>query len=157
MAEKNSNTNPAQSWDSSVQFYFQVDFQSHNDCFQVSFMEVSGLAASLDIERRRDEFMQFKKPERIAYGNITFKRPLSPLPDSFCKWVKESFSYTSRATIKTYDVVIKLLGSDGRPLATWLCSHVYPVKWSLDSLNMSKDELSVESVVVTCSRLERMI
>lgn len=107
-------------------------------------------------ERKDDEYSRVKIPKDITHGNITLKCPLYPLSNSFGKWINECFSYADKGTIKAYDMVIKLLGANGKPVAGWLCSHAYPINWSLGSLDASKSELAIESIVMTCNRLKRI-
>ena len=55
-----------------------------------------------------------------------------------------------------YDMIVKLLGKDGKPLMGWKCSHAYPTQWSLDALNAEKSGLATESVIISCNRMDRI-
>ena len=98
-------------------------------------------------------------PSRIAYGNITLKRHVTPLrDDTFTQWInvclkadKDKGEY-----IKPYDMVIKLLDKDGNPLEGWNCVCAYPVQWSLSVLNAEKSDVAIETIIMTCNRIERV-
>lgn len=142
-----------------VQFYFRVDFQRGTEHFQVSFMEVSGLNMKLETkEKTADETTRIKVPHGLSHGNITLRRPLNPQPEAFTKWINECFRYMERKerNIKTYDMVVKLLDMNGKPLAGWLCSHAYPVQWNLNELNAMKNGMSTETIVMAYNRLKRI-
>lgn len=72
-----------------------------------------------------------------------------PLSDKFTEWINGCFTYIEKSPreIKAFDMVIKLLNKDSKPLADWLCSHAYPIQWNLDSWDSMKSELSKESIV----------
>lgn len=149
----------ASDWLIPVNFYFRVDFQRDTEHFQASFMEVSGLNMQLRTESKpNDELTRIKVPNGLSYGNVTLKYPLRPLSDAFTAWVNDCFSFreSKNRQIKVFDMVIKLLDQEGKPLAGWLCSHAYPVQWNLDGLDAMKSELSRESIVMTFNRLKRI-
>lgn len=144
-------------WIPPVTFYFRVDFQRFKEHFQASFMEVNGLSLSMSTGERKDsEYRVVKVPDKIIPGNITLKSPLFPLSAAFTKWVGNCFSYVDTSNIQTYDLVIKLLGPDGKPVAGWLCSHAYPISWNLNTLDAGKGELAIETVILACNRLKRI-
>lgn len=145
------------SWTPPVEFYFRVDFQRQSTHFQVSFLEVSGLSQTIQTsERKNDDYTRTKIPESITNGNITLKCPIYPLADSFSKWIDSCFAYADKGTMEAYDMVIKLLDKNGKPSAGWLCSHAYPIKWSLGTLNGAHSGLALETVEMTCNRLKRI-
>lgn len=151
--------NTTSDWTLPVQFYFRVDFQKGKEHFQVSFMEVNGLNMQLQTaDKSNDEMTRIQVPKGLSYKNVTLKRPLMPLSDKFTEWINGCFTYIEKKPreIKAFDMVIKLLNKDGKPLAGWLCSHAYPVQWNLDNLDSMKSELSKESIVMAFNRLKRI-
>lgn len=152
---KTANTD----WTPPVQFYFRIDFQRGKEHFQASFMEVSGLNIQMrTINKRNDEMTRIQIPNGLSYGNVTLKHPLMPLSDKFTEWINGCFTFIEKnpREIKAFDMVIKLLNENGKPLAGWLCSHAYPIQWNLDNLDSMKSELSKESIVMACNRLKRI-
>ena len=150
--------NTASDWALPVNFYFLVEFQSKFDRFQTSFTEVSGLNMQMSTEEKpSDAGMWIKMPGGTKYGNITLKRPV-PLEsnDTFTQWIDNSLQADKDKKMIPYDMIVKLLGKDGKPLAGWICSHAYPTQWSLDALNAEKSGLATESVIMSCNRMDRI-
>ena len=97
-------------------------------------------------------------PNYLSYGNVTLKHPLMPLSDKFTDWINKCFTFIEKKPreIKAFDMVIKLLNKNGKPLAGWLCTHAYPEQWTLDNFDSEKSELSKESIVMAFNRLKRI-
>lgn len=144
--------NAASDWSLPVSFYFRVDFQSKFDRFQASFTEVSGLDMRL-VGNAEPEFtgIWMKMPEGREYGKVTLKRPV--MDDTFRKWVRKCLEADQNKKLMVYDMVIKLLDKEGQPLASWLCSHVYPVQWTLGGFVAEKSDLATETIVIGCNRI----
>ena len=148
----------ASEWTLPVSFYFLVEFQSKFDRFQASFTEVSGLNMQLNTEEKpSDAGMWIKMPGGTKYGNITLKRPV-PLSsdDTFTQWVDKCLQADKGKKMIPYDMIVKLLSKDGKPLMGWKCSHTYPTQWSLDALNAEKSGLATESIIMSCNRMDRI-
>lgn len=149
----------ADDWVPPVGFYFRVDFQRGSEHFKISFMEISGLEMSFGTKKMPNpNTVSVSMPNHITFSNITLKRPIAALSDSYTQWINDSFVYLEGKTrqIKTYDMVIKLLNKDGKPLAGWLARHTYPIKWNLDSMNAMENNISKESIEMACNSLKRL-
>ena len=116
----------------------------------ISCSEVSGLETEYEKITYR--------AEKLSHGDITLKRPVMPLSEPFTVWMNDCFNSmkTMEKKIRTFDMVIKLLNSQGKPLAGWLGRHAYPVKWSLINLDAAKSELSNETITMICASLKRI-
>ena len=151
--------NVASDWALPVNFYFLVEFQSKLDHFQASFTEVSGLDIQLRTKNHsNDTGMWIKMPETVTYGNITLKRPVVPLKgDFFTQWVNKCLKADKDKQMIPYDVIVKLMDKEGKPLIGWKCAYTYPVQWTSGGRDSNKSELATETVVLTCNRMERII
>lgn len=151
--------NAVTNWTPPVSFYFLVDFQSKLDHFQTSFTEVSGLDIRLEThEKPNDTGIWIKMPAKVTYGNITLKRPATPLNnDTFLKWVNKCLKTDKDKRIIPYDVIIKLLDEKGNPLIGWKCAYAYPIQWTPGGLDAEKSGLATETVVLTCNRIDRIL
>ena len=154
------NINP--NWELPVSFYFLVDFQDRaNDHFKASFSEVSGLNIYISLPKKSKGVegtgVWINMPGPASYGKITLKRHSTRLmEDKFTQWVNRCLRTDTDGYIKPYDVIIKLLDKDGQPLDGWSCSHCYPSSWSLDGLDSGKNGLAMETVTLTCNRINRV-
>lgn len=144
--------------DWAVKFYFLVEFQSNWDRFQTSFTEVSGLDMQLKTnEKPSDSGIWIKMPGGVEFGNITLKRPVPAKDnDTFTQWVYKCLKADKDKKVIPYDMIIKLLGQEGSPLAGWVCSHAYPVKWTLGGLNAQENGLATETIVISSNRIDRI-
>lgn len=145
--------NTTSDWFPPVSFYFRVDFQSKFDRFQASFTEVSGLDMRL-AGGAKPEFtgLWMNMPKGREYGKVTLKRPV--MDDTFRKWVRKCLEVDQDKRMVAYDMVIKLLDKEGQPLASWLCSHVYPIQWTLGGFIAEKSDLATETIIMGCNRIE---
>lgn len=150
---------PQTEWTPPVEFYFRVDFQWQSEHFTSSFMEVQGLNMQLETDPATDESGAYiRLPKNLTHGNITLKRPLEALSEPFTKWMSECFGYRENKNrqLKAYDLVIKLLNKDGKPVAGWLGRHAYPVKWNMSGMNAMESKLVTESIEMACNSLKRI-
>ena len=153
---KTANSNQ-QEWTQPVTFYFRVDFQRESKHFRASFMEISGLGMQIKTENK-GSVVNYKVPTGISHNDITLKRPLAPYSEEFTAWINnwQNWMEGRDGRIEAYDLIIKLLNSDGKPLAGWLCRHAYPVDWKLDKLDAIGSEMSCETIVLTYSSMKRL-
>lgn len=151
----NATLNPAYP----VSFSFLVEFQSKTERFQTAFAEVSGLEMNFKTSfRPNDTRAWIKLPHSLTYGDITLRRAVEVNSrDKFSQWISTNFKVDTDDYVKVYDVIIKLVGEDGKPVAGWSCASAFPIKWTLSALNAEKSELAMETVVLTCNRIGRII
>ena len=96
-------------------------------------------------------------PGKVTYGNITLKRPVMPLKDDeFAQWVDGCLKADKGGSIIPYNMIVKLLDTEGVPLTAWQCACAYPIQWTLSGLDSGKSELAAETIVITCNRIERL-
>lgn len=147
-------------WIPPVSFYFNVVFQWGNQKTTASFMEVSGLELSMNtkmIHPLGDGGGQILPTGEIKHSNIVLKRPLEAVDKELAKWVNTCFSFmVGKNKIKPCLLIISLLGSDNQPYASWECSEVFPIKWSLSPMSSGESKLSIETLTLTCKTLERI-
>lgn len=146
-------------WIPPVSFYFRVVFQWGKHRITVPFMEVTGLDTELEttkIQALGDDGGQILVTGEVKHSNLVLKRPLEPLNEELTDWMKRCFSFmVGENKIKPCLLVIFLLGADGRPYACWVCTQVFPIKWSLSAMDAQKSELSIETLTLTCKTIER--
>lgn len=157
--------NKASGWNPPVEFYFLVDFQSDSgQRFQASFTEVNGIGWNMSTKTRiTDSNGKLLIPTSMSYPNLILKRPLDTSGDEFYHWLQDGLKkmFLRPLTKKNYyrktcDVVIKLLGKDGQPLAAWSCDHAYPIKYNVSGLDAGRSGLVMETAELVYNRLERI-
>lgn len=92
----------------------------------------------------------------IKHNHIVLQRPLESIDRKITKWVKQCFSFmVGQNKIRPCLLIISLLDAKGRPSASWVCTQVFPVKWSLAPLKSDKSDLSIETLTLTYKTLQR--
>lgn len=145
-------------WTPIVEFYFQVQFQFGSQHLTASFQEVSGLEQELklqDLTQVGDDGVNIRLPKEVVHGNITLKRALEPLSEEFSNWVNKCFNYATDGRITPCNMIISLLDSERNSVACWACSHAFPTKWNLGTLDAQRSGLAIETLTITYNRLER--
>lgn len=151
-------------WAPPVSFFFMVVFQKMGEpIFRASFYEVSGLSWSFDLsESLGNEGKSQQLPEKMKFSRLTLKRPVGLLNESLTKWIEECHDYLYHhgkdglRIIKTYDVVIHLLDKVSIVRAAWQCSNAYVAKWSVGSFDSDKSALTLETIELVYSRMDRV-
>ena len=158
MRKQSASSNAKQQgWNLPTSFYFRVDFQRGSKHFQASFMEISGLGMQIKTENK-GSVVSYKVPTGISHSDITLKRPLTPYSEGFTTWINnwQNWMEGRDGRIEVYDLVVKLLDPDGKPLAGWLCRCAYPIDWKLDTLDATGSKLSCETIVLTYVSMRRL-
>lgn len=139
-------------------FYFSVRIGGCDA--DSSFQEVSGLKSewTIDEEVREGGQNRFvhKLPLRTKYGNIVLKRGVVGPTSSLSKWLSACFRADMvRPPLDRRDLVVLLLGEDGKPVLKWSIVGAYPVSWDHSALNSAESNLLVETIELSCDFFER--
>lgn len=154
-------------WVHPVAFYFQVDFQrSGGPMFGASFKEVSGLGWEFNLENKTDNNGHaIPLPTGLSFNKVELKYPVTAKCEAFQKWIEKCFKIfeensdsetTQQRKVEMYDMVIKLLNAEGKPIAAWNCYRAYPIKWSLGGLDSETSKLAMESVTIIFNNIKRI-
>lgn len=145
-------------WVPPVSFYFKIVFQGAPKIVDSAFLEVSGLREEMEVtevqEGGENDYFH-RVPKRVKHGNLVLKRALEPLDNSLEKWVKDTLEGGFARKIKPRNVVVMLLGADGKAARCWWCSHAYPVKWEVSGFNAQDNKLAIETLELCYNLLER--
>lgn len=149
--------NKTNMWAPPTAFYFRVEFQGAPKIGTVNFLEVSGLEMKLETARipsgGTNEF-ETVFPVRVTHKDIILKRALEPAEDTLYSWVKKCMTLYTR--IQPRDVLISLMDADEKPVASWSCTHAYPVSWDVSNFNAMENKLAIETLTLTYKLLERI-
>jgi len=115
------------------------------------FQEVSGLELNVEVveivEGGENQFVH-KKPGRITWPNIVFKRGITD-DDALFEWVQKSSGdgFAEEGNIhSTTTGAVTVIGSDGSRLRKWNLVDVWPVKWSGPTFNIQNEEVLSETL-----------
>lgn len=145
-------------WVPPVSFYFKVVFQGTPKIEDAAFMEVSGLQEELEVVEMQEggeNGYSHKLPKRAKHGNLVLRRALEVLDNPLEQWVKDTLEGGFAKRITPRNIVVMLLGADGKALRCWWCSNAYPVKWEVSAFSSQENKLAIERLELCYNLLER--
>lgn len=135
-------------------FHFVVEIGGERDGERVSFQEVTGLEATLELEEVTEggnNLFKHRLPVRQSFSNITLIKGVMNEEEEFHAWVsssllsQESIDASFGDRVKT--IRINLLSLDGAiEVRSWQLVNAYPVKWSTSSLNAGENKIAIDTV-----------
>lgn len=138
-------------WAPPMAFYFKVNFQGGVQC-TIPFSEVSGLDIKWEIDKNKETGQRYLT--KTTHPDLTLKRALAPLSDSFSKWVKDCFD-VNKIPVKCCNIIISLINEKKEIVASWTCFNAYPKEWSISTFNAMEGKLVMETLVLDYDFLER--
>lgn len=123
-----------------------------------SFSEVSGIAIEIETEAVIDggenRFIR-QLPLRVKHGNLELKRGVAQLASPLVGWCKETLEGEFAKPLKLRTIVVSLNGGAGEQLRTWEFHDAFPVKWSVDGFNSTKNEVAIEAMAFAYTYSQR--
>lgn len=141
-------------WELPVAFYFQVKIGKE----EFAFKEVTGLSAEIETESVKEGGMNeftYLLPKQLKHGNLSLKRALNPINRNDVVWIKKILEGDFSQPIVPRDIIVNLLGQDGKPIYTWTCAKAYPVKWDIAGLDSQSNSILIETIEFAYTTLKR--
>lgn len=142
-----------------VAFHFSVYFAGSSPSIpDAAFSEVSGLETGMElepvVEGGENRFVH-QLPKPIKQGRLVLKRGLADTSSGLVTWCKDTLERGLAARIEPRAMIIKLLDETGSPVASWVFGGVFPVKWSVGSLDAMKNDIAIETIELSYLTLVR--
>lgn len=103
-----------------------------------------GLQVEYDIQEYREggqnNFVH-RIPGRAKYQNVKLTRPIDKNSEKVASWMAGLQQSVRRHTAK-----ISCLDPDGAKVATWNITGVFPMRWTLPTLDVSGNQVAVETL-----------
>lgn len=125
---------------------------------EASFREVSGIGASLELEpysEGGENRFVHQLPKGIKQSPLVLKRGIALSDSRFVAWCKSTLEGGLCQAIRPRTLQVRLLNENGDPLISWSFSNVYPVKWSVDAFESTKNQVAVETIELVYTTAER--
>lgn len=143
-----------------VTFSFKVQFTGSLGLSDTSFQEVSGISAELETEEISEgganEYVHLV-PKAIKHGNLVLKRGIATLDSPLMVWCTKVLGSDLMLPIEPQHVLVSLLGADGISIRAWSFSRAYPVKWSFDAFNSTKNDVAIETIELKYDNATRLM
>ena len=117
------------------------------------FTECSGLSskvATIEYREGGNPKTVYKLPGQTSYTDITLKWGLS---DSTYMYEWHSKAFEGAVERRSGSIII--LGDDGAEVARWNFTDAWPTTWNGPALNAKSNEVAIETMVLTCEKIER--
>jgi phage tail-like protein len=140
-----------------VSFYFQLTFSGVSGKTEASFKEVSGITMEMGIEEIAEggvNTFKHRVPTSAKYSNIVLKRGLVAKNSALAKWCLDTLGNGLEETIETKNIIVNLMGENGKPLKSWSFVNAWPVKWVASDFNSMNNEIAIETLEFAYSYFE---
>ena len=135
-------------------FRFAVTFGSSGHNRDNAFREVSGLGPEMEIESvvegGQNAFVH-QLPKAIKHPRLVLSRGVAPFESGLVQWCRRVLESDLSYPIKPQLMHVFLLDADGKPLRMWSVINAYPVKWSVEAFQSTRNEVAIERIELACS------
>jgi phage tail-like protein len=148
-----------------VGYFFSVsflpDFNSPNidtlskDAIDANFKEVSGLTSEIQVDKFQEggaNGFQHPLPKPASFTNINLKRGLL-IKSELANWMIDALE---NFKIVPKEIIVMLMGPEGKAVAAWHVSGAFPVKWEISGFNAMDNAIVIETIDLTCQKHRRL-
>ncbi|MEN7530450.1 MULTISPECIES: phage tail protein [unclassified Cupriavidus] len=132
-----------------VSFSFQVEFTRFGQGADCSFQEVSGMGVTMeteDVQAGGQNAFVYKLPKGVRQEKLVMKRGVANDKSPLVGWCKDTLENGMTQPIEIQDVKVYLLDETGVKIRGWTFASAYPVRWSVDDLNSTRNEVTIETI-----------
>ncbi|MFK7887697.1 MAG: phage tail protein [Gammaproteobacteria bacterium] len=143
-----------------VAFYFKVAFAATAGMSDTAFQDVSGIESEVtteDYTELGENRFVHKLPTGVTHPNLVLKRGIASMTSPLVVWCRSVFESGFAKPIVSMPLTVMLLDSGGMPQRTWSFANAFPVKWSVDNFNSTKNEVAIETIELRYSYLNRLV
>lgn len=138
---------------SRVDPYKNFNFRVEIDGLAVAgFSECSGLETEVSVIEYREggDVSVRKLPGLAKVGDVTLKRGITK-SNELQNWHRNILN----GVPDRKDVVVILMDDEKNPVIVWRLFHTFPRKWEGPTFRATGNEVAIETLVLSCERLER--
>lgn len=151
--------------DTTPRFHFQLRLEAESADADAVFQE----AAGLPLEQPGQEQLGpepaglggqnqhgHRQPPSTRYGTpLVLRRGLMSTDSAVAIWVR-ALNGSLASPIVPRNVLLTLVDATGAPLAGWLFTQTWPVKWSLSEVELSETVLAIDTLDLAYSTCQRL-
>ena len=137
-------------------FSFEVSLEGD----VAGFSEVSGLENRIEVEpisEGGENRFSHQLPVGTTRGNLILKRGLLAQNGALIAWFTDIMEGGFSKPTSPKSLAISLLGQNGEAVMKWQIENAYPVKWSVDAMDVSSGFVAVESIELAYQTLSRQV
>lgn len=121
----------------------------------IRFQEVSGLKASITTKQDTSVVSRLYRkliPTGVEYGDLELRRGMV-IGSKLGKQIQATFN---DFTFHRSDVLLTIYSEQAEPMISYLFAEVYPIAWEVNSLNANTEDVLIENLRLTYSRVRVM-
>lgn len=132
-------------------FYFSLTLNGDEAAFQ----EISGLdgVAKEAGSNESPDIYKHSLPLATQYGNLVIKRGIMHSGSKLANWISDTISADISSSVKTHDIIVKLVDSQGQAIKQWEFKNAYPVKCS--SGGFTEKDIAIETLEFAYSSMSQ--
>lgn len=141
-------------------FYFKVVFSGAGAMQDNSFQDVSGISSSIETEpytELSENRFVYQLPKSIKFDNLILKRGIAKMKSPLVRWCNSIFSGNFTKPIVPKQILVYLMNENKVPIRGWSFENAYPVKWTIDNFNSTKNEVAIETIELKYNYMDRII
>jgi len=125
-----------------------------------SFQEVRGIGSELDTEEvaegGENRFVH-RLPKIMKHPELELKRGNAKLNSPLVGWCRSVLESDFSSPLAPKTISVYLLDQDGGPIRGWSFANAYPLKWEIDDFKSTKNEVVIETLVLSYTYSNRLI
>lgn len=130
-------------------FHFAVSFGAAGKNADGAFREVTGLGPELEtetvVEGGQNAFVH-QLPKAAKHPRLVLSRGIATMRSPLLQWCREVLEGGLAQPIEPRRLHVFLLDGDGKPLRVWAVQNAYPVKWSAEAFQATRNEVAIERI-----------
>ena len=141
-------------------FYFKVVFSGLKGNSDTSFQEVSGIGAEMETEEVQEggeNRFVYHLPKGVKHPQLELKRGIAPMNSALVGWCRQVLDNGFAQPIVPSLVTVYLLDQFGAPARGWSFANAFPVKWQIDDFKSTKNEVAIETIVLSYTSSNRTL
>ena len=141
-------------------FYFKLAFSATMGMLDTSFQDVSGIESSIAtedyVEGGENRYVH-KLPKGVSHPNLVLKRGIAPMTSPLVIWCRSVFEASFAIPVVPMPLLVMLMNEKKSPIRTWSFVNAYPVKWTIDNFNSTKNEVAIETIELSYNYSNRLV
>jgi phage tail-like protein len=133
-------------------FCFSVVFTGLPPGSDTSFQEVKGIGAELDLEEvvegGENRFVH-RLPKAAKHPQLELKRGIAPANSPLVKWCQGVLEGGLNAPVRPQLLNVYLLDAEGDTVRAWEFANAWPVKWDVEDFKSTKNDVAIETIVLS--------
>jgi phage tail-like protein len=140
-------------------FQFALSFGSTTSIREAAFREVSGIGTEIELEavaEGGENRFQHQLPKAARHTPLVLKRGIAPNGSALVDWCRRTLENGFAQKIELKVVQVFLLDIGGDPVRGWSFENAYPVKWSFEGFDSTKNQVALETIEFAYGRLTKL-